>query len=132
MFTETIQPRFSETNAAGHIGFTVLPAWFEKGLESVYRILIPELDPERWAVIVARFDMEFLAEISHLHDVTIETTVQQIGRSSCVVVQTLKQDGRLAARARATLVHFDYVAKKSRPIEGEARAALEAHVQARS
>lgn len=32
MLIETIHPRFSEINAVGHIGFTVLRVWFEKSL----------------------------------------------------------------------------------------------------
>jgi acyl-CoA thioester hydrolase len=80
-------------------------------------------------MIAAKFEVEFLAEINHLHAVTVETSIHEIGRSSCVVAQSLKQNDRIAARAKTTLVHFDYALKKSRPIEGEVRVALEEHLQ---
>ena len=130
MFVETIQPRFSETNAAGHIGFTALPVWFEKALDSVYRLFTPQLEPKDWRLIVVKFEMECLAEVNHVDNVVIETTVAKVGNSSFVLSQTLEQAGTLAARAQTTLVHFDYAAKKAETIDDPIRATLEAHLSA--
>jgi acyl-CoA thioester hydrolase len=128
MFIEPIHPRFSETNAAGHIGAVVFPVWFDKGLDGIYRIFTPDLAPKDWALIIVKFEMECLAEVDHVHPARIETAVQRIGRSSFTVVQSLLQNGTLAVRASTTLVHFDYANKKPRPIEGAARSALEEHL----
>ena len=129
MFVETIHPRFSETNAVGHIGFTVLPVWFEKALDGVYRVFMPHLDPAQWTLIVVNFDMACLAEINHVCEVRIETSVHKIGNSSFSVVQHLQQDGKLAARAQTTLVHFDYAAQETQRINDKARAALAQHLE---
>lgn len=129
MFVETIHPRFSETNAVGHIGFTVLPIWFEKALDEVYRLFMPQLEPATWRLIVVRFDMACLAEIDHVGAVRIETSVREIGNSSFSVVQHLQQDGKLAAKAETTLVCFDYATHESRRIDDEARAALARHLE---
>ena len=129
MFLETIQPRFSETNAVGHVGFTVLPVWFEKALDGVYRLFMPNLEPQQWTLIVVRFDMACLAEINHVEPVSIETKVHKIGRSSFSLRQQLRQDGELAATADTTLVHFDYATRKAQPIEDSARTLLEAHLE---
>jgi acyl-CoA thioester hydrolase len=128
MFKETIQPRFSETNAVGHIGFTVLPVWFEKAAESIYRIFVPDLAPDQWSLIVAKFEMECMEEIDHLYEVRIETVVKGIGGSSFRLVQSLVQRGKTAACAEMTLVYFDYKEKKAMPLDNGLRIALEQHL----
>ena len=128
MFVDTIHPRFSETNAAGHIGFTVLPAWFEKALEGIYRVFMPRLDPKQWPLIVVKFEMECLAEINHFEDVRISTSIDRIGNSSLSTVQALHQGGRLKARAETVLVCFDYSVHRSRRIEEPVREALAEHL----
>lgn len=128
MFTEVIQPRFSEMNPAGHIGFTVLPAWFEKAAEEVYRIFMPDLDHKSWSIIVAKFEMECLAEIHHGEEVVIETSISRIGNASFVLSQSLLQGKKVAARAETTMVHFDYKAGKSRPVTNAQKEALSSHM----
>ena len=130
MFIETIHPRFSEANIGGHIGFIILPAWFEKAAEEVYKIFMPELKPGKSGPIVVKFEMECLKEINHIQDVTIETEVQQIGDSSFSLIQHLKQNGKISAIARITLVYLDYKHKKALLIRDELRAALEEHLKA--
>jgi len=128
MFTDTIHPRFSETNAAGHIGFTALPAWFEKALEDIYRLFIPHLDPEQWTLIVVKFEMECLAEINHRDEVIINTSIDRIGNSSLHVLQELHQGGQKKVLARTVLVHFDYSLHKSQTIDDSTRATLARHL----
>lgn len=128
MLSDTIHPRFSETNAAGHIGFTVLPAWFEKALEGIYRVFMPHLDPKQWTLIVVKFEMECLAEINHREEVTINTSIGRIGNSSLNVVQELHQGGQRKALARTVLVCFDYALHQSQYIEDSVREALATHL----
>ena len=129
MFVEKIHPRFSETNAAGHVGFTALPVWFEKALDSVYRLFMPSLEPAAWNLIVVKFELQCLAEIDHINDVTIETVVRRLGNSSFSLSQSLEQAEQIKARAETTLVHFDYAAKKALPLGEPVRAMLEQHLQ---
>lgn len=128
MFTEEIQPRFSEMNPAGHIGFTVLPAWFEKAAEEVYRIFMPELEPQAWSIIVAKFEMECLAEIYHNKEVVIQTSILRIGNTSFALSQSLLQAEKLAAKAEIIMVHFDYRAGKPCLLTNEQREALSLHL----
>ncbi len=48
MFTETIQPRFSDTDALGHINNTMLPVWFEGARDPVFRLFSPDLTLSDW------------------------------------------------------------------------------------
>lgn len=128
MFVETIQPRLSETNLAGHIGYVVLPVWFEQANESIYRLFTPEIGKEKWSLIMVKFEMECLAEIFHNNKVTIETKVQKIGNASFTISQTLRQNGKKVAKAKTKMVYFDYQQKKSRVIPKALRQLLVAHI----
>ena len=128
MFIETIQPRLSEMNPAGHIGYVVLPVWFEQANEQIHRLFIPKLGKEKWSLIVVKFELECLAEIFHDNKVTIETRVQKIGNSSFSISQALRKDGKTAAKAKTKMVYFDYQKKKSLAIPKALRQLLVGHI----
>ncbi len=129
MFIETIYPRLSETNVAGHIGCVVLPVWFDKASEKVYQIIVPDLNFDTGGPVVVGFSMECLREINHIQEVIIKTEIQQIGNSSISLIQHLEQDKEISAIARTTLVYFDYKHKKTLPIHETLRTALEEHLE---
>jgi len=54
MFSELITPRFSDTDALGHINNTMVPIWFEGARDPVFKLFMPELDPNNWQLILAR------------------------------------------------------------------------------
>lgn len=128
MFTEIIKPRISETNAAGHIGFTVLPVWFEAAAEEVYRIFMSDLNPEVWSIIVAKLEMDCLKQIYPSKEVEIQTSILKIGETSFTLSQSLLQEGQLAAKAEITMVHFDYNIGKPSRIRNEHRKILSLHM----
>ena len=47
MFTDTINPRFSETDALGHINNNTYGIWFEAARDSIYKIFIPSLNAKK-------------------------------------------------------------------------------------
>ena len=59
MFSETLMPRFSETDALGHINNTALPVWFEAARTPFFRFFTPDLDCNKWKLIVAKIEVEF-------------------------------------------------------------------------
>ncbi|WP_396588328.1 acyl-CoA thioesterase [Bermanella sp. R86510] len=128
MFKETIQPRFSETDALGHINNTILPIWFEKAREPIFRFFTPDLDPKKWELIIARIEVDFKAEILLTGDVEIQTWLDKIGSSSMGVVQQAVQNGTVCAIGKAALIHYDWQAKKPSPISDDIRALLSPHL----
>ncbi len=129
MFIETIVPRFSETDALGHINNTVVPTWLEQARTPVFRWFVPDLDPRNWCLIIAKIEVEFRREIVYGQAVRVETYVEEVGNSSFRVGQKIYQGDQLCVQGSSVLVHFDYGTKKSKPIPAPIRQQMEAHLQ---
>ena len=127
MFERTIQPRFSETDALGHISNTTIPVWFEDARQPVFQIFTPDLEIQTWPLILARFEIDFTAQIYYGEDVIIKTGIARLGNSSLDVYQEVWQKQTRAAKGTTTLVHFNYQTQKASPITEEQRSSLLDH-----
>ncbi len=128
MFSETFNPRFSETDALGHINNTTIPVWFEQGRTPIFQFFTPNLDPKNWKLIIARIEVDFKAEIFLNAPVTIKTGFEKIGNSSMTVKQQVWQHDKLCAEGRTALIHFDWTAKKPKAIPADIRLQLEPYL----
>jgi acyl-CoA thioester hydrolase len=128
MFHLELEPRFSDTDALGHISNTTLPVWFEQARTPVFRIFHPTLEVETWPLIIARLEIDLMAQ-SYWHiPVTIKTGIGKIGNSSFHVIQEAWQGDKQIARGVAVLIHFDYETEKALPIPDGIRAKLSEHL----
>lgn len=128
MFHYELEPRFSDTDALGHISNTAFPIWFEQARTPVFKIFHPSLDIEGWPLILARLEIDLKAQSYWAKPVSIRTYIGKIGNSSCQVIQEAWQDGKEVARGVAVLIHFDYETEKSLPIPDGIREKLAEHV----
>lgn len=128
MFDLEIEPRFSDTDGLGHISNTTLPVWFEQARTPVFRIFHPSLDVKAWPLIMARMEIDLVAQSYWHSPVTIRTGIGKIGNSSFHVIQQAWQDGKQVARGAAVLIHFDYDNEKALPIPDDIRAKLSEHL----
>jgi acyl-CoA thioester hydrolase len=128
MFYIELQPRFSDTDALGHISNTTLPVWFEQARLPLFRIFHPTLDVKTWPLIIARVEIDFVAQSFWHLPVEVRTGIGKIGNSSFQAVQEAWQDGQLIARGKAVLIHFDYEAEKAVSISEETRGQLTEHM----
>ena len=128
MWINTLQQRYAETDAIGHVNKTVLPVWFEEARTPIFKLFSPGMDITDWHLIIAKIDVEFLAEIFYGKEVEIRTYMNKIGNSSMVVGHEAWQDGKIVSKGSAILVHFDHKAKKSKAIPDDIRSALEQHI----
>ena len=128
MFTEIITPRFSDTDALGHINNTMVPIWFEGARNPVFKIFMPELNLSKWPVILAKIDVEFHAQMFFQHAIEIRTYISRIGGSSFTVYQELWQQQKLCASGNAVMVNFCYQSQKSKVITDEIRQQLSQHL----
>lgn len=127
MFHLELEPRFSDTDALGHISNTTLPVWFEQARTPVFRIFHPTLEAETWPLIIARLEIDLMAQ-SYWHiPVKIKTGIGRIGNSSFQVIQEAWQGDKQIARGVAVLIHFDYETEKALPIPEDIKARLAEH-----
>lgn len=128
MFEYRIEPRFSETDALGHINNTVVPVWFEAARSDIFRLVHPRLTREDWPMILAGIKVDFVAQIHLGGEVAVKTGIQKIGTKSFTVGQQAYQHDKLVARGEAVLVWFDYRQQASQPIPEDVRALLQQHL----
>ena len=128
MFTLTVMPRFYETDAFRHINNTVVAGWFETAREPIFRLFAPSMKAEDLALILARVEVDFIAQIHYGEEVTIETGIEKVGNSSFVVDHLAWQGGAQVARGKAVQVHFDWQSQQSRPLPDDIRARLNEHL----
>jgi acyl-CoA thioester hydrolase len=129
MWTNSLQPRFVETDALGHVNNTVLPVWFEEARTPIFELFCPGLDVNNWHLIIAKIEVEFLAEIYYGKKVEIRTYMEKIGNSSMVIGHEAWQEGKLTAKGNAVMIHFDHDSKSSKAIPEDTRAILEQHLK---
>tara|TARA_R110002167_G_scaffold52073_4_gene150738 strand:- start:459 stop:854 length:396 start_codon:yes stop_codon:yes gene_type:complete len=127
MFSLIVGPRFSETDALGHINNTVLPVWFEQARTPIFEIFTPTLAVEKWELILAKIDVSFLKQIFYGKDVEVKTYVQSVGNSSFIVYHEAWQENVKVAEGTAVMVHFDHGTQKSKPIPRDIRLVLDKH-----
>ncbi|NMP30361.1 acyl-CoA thioesterase [Thalassotalea sp. M1531] len=128
MFSESFLPRFSDTDALGHINNTMVPIWFEGARTPVFKIFTPELNLSSWPLILAKIDVAFEAQMFYGHAMEVRTYIGRVGGSSFDVFQELWQQGQRVASGTAVMVCFDYNAQKSVPISESLREELAGHL----
>ena|SRR5688500_11218514 len=104
----TFKPRFNDTDALGHINNASIATWFEEGRRPIFELFIPDLDPKKWNLIIARIEVDYLAQGYYQKTTTVQTSVEKIGNSSFVLLQEAIQENVVIAKGKAFLVSFDY------------------------
>ena len=117
--------RSYELDSLGHVNHAVYLNWFEHArMEVLERVglTLDELFRRRWLPTVVRIEVDYRSEARMGSELRIETTMEEMRRSSFVIRQKLlaESDGRLLAEARvvAVLVGSD---GKAIPVPEEVR-----------
>jgi YbgC/YbaW family acyl-CoA thioester hydrolase len=119
--------RFGDTDASGRIFYVSLLRHFEAAESEFLRHLgcsynnfqTPKVDFPR-----VRVECDYISPLGYDDLLNIEVTVERIGRSSFTLGFTVMVEGRLAARAKLTIVAMDPRTHKSTPLPDALRAAL--------
>ena len=128
MFTQKIMPRFSDTDALGHINNTKVTVWFEGAREPVFRFFVPDLDPKKWRLIIAKIEVNYHGQLFYGQEVEVRTFISRIGGASFEVYQELWQHNEKCVSGTATMVHFCFKTQKSMTIPEDIRAQLAMHL----
>ena len=123
-FSITIEPRFYETDALGHINNASIAAWLEivrmKFIESL--VGADSRQAQHW--ILASLHIDFAAETFFGDTVSARVTRADPGNTSLAVYCELSQGGRLTVKARAVLVFMDADTRKPAPLPDALRRQL--------
>jgi len=128
MYTETITPRFGDSDGLRHVNNTVIPGWFEQARNPIYRIFNPEFSFESWNLILARYEIDFVRPLLINGEVTVRTWVSRIGTSSFEVSQEAEQAGACCTRGKTVLVHYDFETARPVPLPDAIRERLREHL----
>jgi len=115
--------RYADTDRQGHVNNAVFSTFLETGRVEI--IFGQGLADERAAFVIARLELDFLAEVTWPGDVEIGTAVREIGRSSFKLFQQVFQDGKPVAEAMTVIVQMNETTRKSHPLTDAARKQLE-------
>ena len=118
--------RFGDLDPQGHVNNTVFATFFETGRVAFLREPGNALSPPGTTSVLARLDINFLAEMHWPGTVEIGTGIAEIGRSSFTFLQAIFHEGACAATGHATMVMIDMASRKSRALPQEVIARLEA------
>ena len=117
--------RFSDLDTQKHLNNSRLTEFYQEARVSFNALLEREHGfkrPVGSRSLVAHISIDYLAEVSYPHPVTMRVGVAQVGRTSLTLVIALFSEGRCAGLARAVLVNSD--ANGPSPITPEWREML--------
>jgi acyl-CoA thioester hydrolase len=129
-FLEKFNPRFSDTDALGHINNTMVPVWFEGARDEVFKWFTPTLNLAEWRLILAKIDVSFHGQMYYGKAMEVRTYIGRIGSSSFDVYQELWQDDELKSSGTAVMVHFDYQEQKALKIPEEITSKMTEYLKA--
>lgn len=122
--------RYGDTDRQGHVNNAVFATFMETGrVELIYNPQAPLLE-DGFSFVLAKLDIDYLAEVLWPGTVEIGTRVVKVGRSSVTMEQAVFQNAVCCARALTVVVHFDQTTRKSHPFSEAQRAKLEAWISA--
>lgn len=122
--------RYGDTDRQGHVNNAVFATFMETGrVELIYNPQDPLLDAG-FSFVLAKLDIDYIAEVLWPGTVQTGTRVVRVGRSSVTMQQAVFQAAKLCASAETVVVHFDQTTRKSHPFSEAQRAKLEGWMQA--
>lgn len=128
MYSQIVTTRFSDTDALGHINNTVVPVWFEGARDPIFKLFMPDLNLQKWQLILANINVSFHAQIYYGKDIELRTYISRIGGSSFDVYQELWQNDIKCASGTATMVHFCFENQTSLKIPADIKAEMKKHL----
>jgi acyl-CoA thioester hydrolase len=114
--------RYGDTDRQGHVNNAVFATFLESGRVEL-------IEGRSWrdgtaSFVIARLELDYVAEVLWPGTVEIGTSVKKIGRSSLALTQAVFQSGRLVATAETVMVYVDNTTHRSTPLPEGARVEL--------
>jgi len=117
--------RYSDTDAQGHVNNVSYAAYLETGRTTLGQACgLPVGLHSDVHTVLARVEIDYLAEVHWPADLDLGSAVVSVGRSSVTVIQGVFLGDRCVARGREVLVMVETATGKSTPIPDDLRAKL--------
>ncbi|WP_374719430.1 acyl-CoA thioesterase [Parageobacillus toebii] len=128
--TTTVNIRFCETDALGHVSNTSYFIYLEEARIRMFEELGHGSDIKEWRFILASTKCDFINQAFFGQRLKIETNVSKIGNKSFQLVHRIldEKTGTLIALGEATTVYFNFETQKSEPIPDDLRKQLEQYM----
>jgi acyl-CoA thioester hydrolase len=126
----TLQVRFRDIDAFGHVNNAVFFSYVEQArIRYLLDVLQPDVGFDRLPLILARVELDYRSPLLFGEDVTVETRVDRIGRTSFAMSHrmTAGPDGRTVGDARTVLVTYDYAVARPMLVPDDWRQRFAAH-----
>lgn len=109
-----IQIRFSDVDLYGHMNNNAYFSLYDLAKTSYFRDVFGMEEWNKFAVVVANINADFLAPVFFSDELIIETAVIHIGNKSLTLLQraTNKASGVLKCQCRTVLVGYDIATKE--------------------
>lgn len=120
--------RYADTDRQGHVNNAVFSTFLETGrVEFLYNSDQPLTD-DGSSFVIAKLELQLLAEITWPGKVDIGTQVTKIGNSSLGLQQAVFQNDICVATADTVIVQMNDATRKSQPLSGGCRAFLKQYL----
>ncbi len=116
--------RYADLDRQGHVNNAVFATFSEIGRVAFLYRPDKTMAPDGATFVIARIEIDFLAELHWPGTVEIGTGVSRIGRSSFGLTQGLFSEGRAVAAVEGVLVLTDGRTRRSMPLPPQTLAAL--------
>jgi acyl-CoA thioester hydrolase len=125
--TETLVPRFRDTDAMGHINNAVYVTYLEVARQAYWRALDALSDYRRVPFILAHVTIDFRSEALVNEVLEVGIRCDAIGGKSFDFAYEVREQRtqRLVVEARSVQVCYVYETKSTMPVPAELRARLE-------
>ena len=108
----TIQVRFSDTDAMGHISSGSYAAFAEVGRAAFFEEIPDPREEIPWFVL-RHLEMDFVSEARFGQEITLSTRCGKITEKTIRFDQVVRADGKIACELRVVHVAFDPKTRKS-------------------
>jgi len=124
----TIQIRWGDMDAMGHVNNAVFLAYLESAREPFFEQVVGD---ELTRFVLRRVEIDYLSQLRYADGAArVAVALAGVGRTSLRTheVMTAVSDGRVVAEARAVIVHVDATGERAQPLPDAVRDRLAAQV----
>jgi acyl-CoA thioester hydrolase len=125
-FTYTVQVRFRDLDALGHVNNAVYLTYLESARMAYWMHVNGRADLSSMDMILARAEVDYRSPVGYGDELEVGVRCASVKRSSFVLEQAIveRRTGRLVAQARKVLVHYDYAEGRAKPLTEDQRQLL--------